>query len=121
MADAFVVLTPEYNHSYPAPLKQAIDLSQGQFARKPVAFVSYGGFSGGIRAVEHLRPVFAEVHAATIRESVSFHQAWERFDADGWPHDASVIDAAGVMLNDLAWWAATLRAGRLADSEVTSA
>src|SRR6478735_1433845 len=42
-AEAFVVVTPEYNHSYPAPLKQAIDLSGGEFARKPVAFVSYGG------------------------------------------------------------------------------
>ena len=105
-------MTPEYNHSYPAPLKQAIDLSRGEFARKPVAFVSYGGLSGGLRAVEHLRPVFAEVRAATIREAVSFHGAWERFDADGRPHDAAANTAAEVMLDDLAWWATTLRAGR---------
>ena len=59
-ADAFVVVTPEYNHSYPASLKQAIDVLNAPWRRKPVAFVSYGGLSGGLRAVEHLRQVFAE-------------------------------------------------------------
>jgi NAD(P)H-dependent FMN reductase len=112
-ADAFVVITPEYNHSYPGPLKHAIDLSRGEFARKPVAFVAYGGMSGGLRAVEHLRPVFAEVHAATIRETVSFHGAWERFGADGQPVDDSALAASKVLLDDLAWWARTLRDGRL--------
>ena len=58
-ADAFVVVTPEYNHSYPASLKQAIDVLNAPWRRKPVAFVSYGGLSGGLRAVEHLRQVFA--------------------------------------------------------------
>ncbi|HEU0128840.1 MAG TPA: NAD(P)H-dependent oxidoreductase, partial [Pseudonocardiaceae bacterium] len=51
-ADAFVVVTPEYNHGYPASLKQAIDLLKNQWYAKPVAFVSYGGVSGGLRAVE---------------------------------------------------------------------
>src|SRR5690606_20163659 len=112
-ADAFVVVTPEYNHSYPAALKHAVDLSTGQFARKPVAFVAYGGLSGGLRAVEHLRGVFAEVRAATIRETVSFHGTTTNFDADGWPLDPATSDAALVLLDDLAWWASTLRAGRL--------
>jgi NAD(P)H-dependent FMN reductase len=111
-SDAFVVVTPEYNHSYPAPLKQAIDLAGGEFARKPVAFVSYGGLSGGLRAVEHLRGVFTEVRAATIREAVSFHTAWERFDASGKPHDAGPGHAAAAMLDDLAWWASALRQAR---------
>lgn len=74
-ADAFVVITPEYNHGYPASLKQAIDLPRDQWRRKPVAFVSYGGAAGGLRAVEQLRQVFAELHAVTIRDSVSFHMA----------------------------------------------
>jgi NAD(P)H-dependent FMN reductase len=119
-ADAFVVVTPEYNHSYPAPLKQAIDLSRGEFTRKPVAFVSYGGLSGGLRAVEHLRGVFAEVRATTIRETVSFHGTTIRFDADGWPLDPAAGEAALLMLDDLAWWADTLRTGRLATAEMTS-
>lgn len=112
-ADAFVVVTPEYNHSYPAPLKQAIDLNTGEFARKPVAFVSYGGLSGGLRAVEHLRAVFAEARATTIRETVSFHGTVTNFDADGWPLDPAAGEAALVLLDDLHWWGSALRAGRL--------
>jgi NAD(P)H-dependent FMN reductase len=112
-ADAFVVVTPEYNHSYPAALKQAIDLNSGEFARKPVAFVSYGGLSGGLRAVEHLRAVFAEARATTIRETVSFHGTTTNFDADGWPLNPAAGDAALVLLDDLAWWGTALRAGRL--------
>src|SRR5215217_3882942 len=54
-ADAFIVLTPEYNHSYPAGLKNLIDWHYTEWQAKPVAFVSYGGVSGGLRAVEHLR------------------------------------------------------------------
>lgn len=117
VADAFVVVTPEYNHSYPAALKQAIDLSRDEFARKPVAFVSYGGMSGGLRAVEHLRPVFAEVRAATIRETLSFHGAHERFDERGQVRDPNAAKAATVLLDELAWWGHALRAARTADEE----
>ena len=82
-ADAFVVVTPEYNHGYPAPLKALIDSAGSEWHAKPVAFVSYGGVSGGLRAVEQLRLVFAELHAVTIRDSVSFPGAWEQFDEAG--------------------------------------
>src|ERR671915_1206087 len=59
-ADAFVIITPEYNHGYPAPLKQAIDLANPEWQAKPVAFVSYGGMSGGLRrAPEPPPPVSA--------------------------------------------------------------
>ena len=81
--DAFVIVTPEYNHGYPAPLKSLIDSVGTQWHAKPVAFVSYGGISGGLRAVEQLRLVFAELHAVTIRDSVSFAGAWEQFDGAG--------------------------------------
>ena len=60
-ADAFVVVTPEYNHSYPASLKALIDWHFTQWAAKPVAFVSYGGAAGGRHAVLHLENVFTEV------------------------------------------------------------
>ena len=68
-ADGFVVVTPEYNHGYPASLKQAIDLAHHEWRAKPVAFVSYGGMAGGLRAVEQLRQVFAELHATTVRDT----------------------------------------------------
>jgi NAD(P)H-dependent FMN reductase len=112
-ADAFVVVTPEYNHSYPASLKHAIDLAHAEWKRKPVAFVSYGGVSGGLRAVEHLRGVFAELHATTVRESVSFHGAWNGFGDRDHPADpVSARQAVTVMADDLVWWGRTLRAGR---------
>jgi NAD(P)H-dependent FMN reductase len=112
-ADAFVVVTPEYNHSFPAPLKAAIDRFRTQWQAKPVGFVSYGGMSGGLRAVEQLRLVFAELHAATVRDGVSFHNVWERFDADGRPVDAAGAEAAAKKLIDqLAWWAHALREAR---------
>ncbi|GAA4061152.1 NAD(P)H-dependent oxidoreductase [Actinomadura miaoliensis] len=78
-ADAFVVVTAEYNHSFPAPLKTAIDSFVDEWRAKPIGFVSYGGMSGGLRAVEQLRLVFSELHATTIRDTVSFPICWERF------------------------------------------
>ncbi|MGW0733784.1 NADPH-dependent FMN reductase [Streptomyces sp. NPDC002851] len=109
-ADAFVVLTPEYNHSYPAPLKNLIDWHFAEWQAKPVAFVSYGGISGGLRAVEHLRQVFAELHAVTVRDTVSFHNAGELFDGDGNHKDpAAAAAAADTLLDRLAWWALALR------------
>ncbi|MEU6314149.1 NAD(P)H-dependent oxidoreductase [Streptomyces sp. NPDC047014] len=114
-ADAFVILTPEYNHSFPASLKQAIDISGPVWMRKPVAFVSYGGLSGGLRAVEQLRTVLAELHATTIRETVSFHRF--PFDGAGLPVDgAEAEQAAKVMLDDLLWWTDALRTARLRDT-----
>ena len=113
-ADAVVIVTPEYNHSFPGPLKTAIDSVNREWHAKPVAFVSYGGISGGLRAVEPLRGVFAELHAVTIRDTVSFALAWEAFDGAGQPKDPEAARAADRMLDQLAWWAETLRAGRAA-------
>lgn len=112
-ADAFVVITPEYNHSYPASLKNAVDWFRSEWQAKPVAFVAYGGLSGGLRAVEHLRPVFAELHAVTIRDTVSFHGAHGRFDASGRPTDAEATgEAAKKLLDQLEWWARSLADAR---------
>ena len=114
-ADAFVVVTPEYNHGYPAALKQAIDLPRRQWQAKPVAFVSYGGTSGGLRAVEQLRQVFAELHTVTVRDTVSFHHYGRLFDESGHPLDATAAGAgAKRMLDQLAWWASALRRARTA-------
>lgn len=112
-ADAFVVVTPEYNHGFPAALKHATYQADAEWRAKPVGFVSYGGMAGGLRAVERLRLVFAELHAATVRDCVSFHGARERFGADGRPRGPAGCGAAAkTMLDRLAWWAEALRAGR---------
>jgi NAD(P)H-dependent FMN reductase len=111
-AEAFVVITSEYNHGYPAALKTAIDSVKHEWRAKPVGFVSYGGLSGGLRAVEQLRQVVVEVHMVPVRESVSFHRVKHAFAADGTTSDGAAIDSAERMLGQLAWWAATIRAGR---------
>lgn len=113
-ADAFIVVTPEYNHSYPAALKALIDAYKEQWQAKPVAFISYGGASGGLRAVEHLRHVFAELHAVGIRDGVMFPNAWEQFDEHGQPLQAQRYERGmQTVLARLAWWAKTLRQGRM--------
>jgi NAD(P)H-dependent FMN reductase len=114
-ADAFVVVTPEYNHGYPASLKQAIDVAYHEWRAKPVGFVSYGGMSGGLRAVEQLRLVFAELHATTVRDCVSFHLARSAFDEAGDPVEPVGCEAAAkTLLDQLAWWALALREARAA-------
>lgn len=112
-AEAFVVVTPEYNHSFPASLKNVIDWHYTQWRAKPVGFVSYGGMAGGLRSVEHLRPVFAELHAITIRDTVSFHNAWDQFGPDGQPKEPHGCgEAARIMLDQLVWFGIALREAR---------
>lgn len=111
-ADAFVVVTPEYNHSYPAALKNVLDWYHDEWAAKPVGFVSYGGVAGGLRAVEHLRGVFAELHAVTVRETVSFHFAAEVFGEGRPPVSQDADSAAKALLDQLTWWARALRTAR---------
>jgi NAD(P)H-dependent FMN reductase len=115
-ADAFLIVTPEYNHGYPSVLKLLIDSANEEWKRKPAAFVCYGGQSGGLRAVEQLRMVLAELHVVTMRDTVSFVNAWEQFDDAGSLRDGARADAAmGAMLNQLSWWSRTLAAARNAE------
>ncbi|WP_394432754.1 NADPH-dependent FMN reductase [Streptomyces sp. SGAir0957] len=113
-ADAYVIVTPEYNHSFPAQLKHFIDLHRAEWQAKPVGFVSYGGVGGGLRAVEQLRLVFAELHATTIRDGVSFHRVTPDHFAENGPAHApqGAGEAAKLMLDQLNWWAEALRTAR---------
>ncbi|MFJ1744932.1 NADPH-dependent FMN reductase [Streptomyces sp. NPDC088116] len=69
--DGYVFVTPEYNHSIPGVLKNAIDFAYAEWNNKAAAFVSYGSL-GGIRAVEHLRAIASEVQLAHIRQQLAF-------------------------------------------------
>lgn len=73
-ADAVIFVLPEYNHSYSAPLKNAIDHLHGEWAGKPVGLVSYGGLSGGTRAVVALQPVLVNLGMRTLAANVEI--AW---------------------------------------------
>jgi NAD(P)H-dependent FMN reductase len=120
-ADAYIVITPEYNHSIPAVLKNAIDtvwLSFG-FRNKPVAAIGYSGSVGaGIRAIEHLAHVFIEAEAVPIRNTVVIPFVRTAFGDNGEPVDPEAGIRLQVMLDDLAWWSAALEKAR-AEGELT--
>jgi len=111
-ADGFVIVTPEYNHGYPAILKNHLDYTYMGWVNKPVAFVSYSmGPFMGLRVVEQLRLVVAELQMASIRESVAFGAAHEAFDETGKAKEDH-SDRVNKMLDQLMWWTAALKTAR---------
>src|SRR5580658_2868897 len=119
--DAYLVITPEYNHSVPGVLKNAIDSVWVSFAfrNKPMGIVSYsGGNTGGVRAAEHLAQIAVETEAVPLRSSMAVSFVENAFDADGEPTDPMVEAKLGVLLDDLAWWAGALGRAR-AEGELT--
>jgi NAD(P)H-dependent FMN reductase len=110
--DGFIVVTPEYNHGYPAALKNAFDYTYAGWNRKPIAFVSYGGSSGGVRAVQQLRQVAVELQMSAVRDEVNIPFVARAFDAEGAPSDAFQHKRLEALLDDLTWWTQTLKLGR---------
>ena len=116
--DGFIFVTGEYNHSIPAALKNGLDYVYAEFNRKPAAFVGYGN-AGGARAIEQLRLILVELQVAPLRSAV--HLGREEF-MGVLMHGKSLADfpllaqTAETMLDDLIWWAQTLRAGRVTQS-----
>jgi NAD(P)H-dependent FMN reductase len=110
-ADAFVFVTPEYNHGYPASLKNAIDFLHHEWRHKPVGFVSYGGVAAGTRSVEQLQQVVTAVKLTPVIEQVNipFYQQFIDED-DGEVHANEVMAGAVVaMLDQLVRLEALLR------------
>jgi NAD(P)H-dependent FMN reductase len=106
--DAYVFVTPEYNHSMPGALKNAIDFIYAEWNNKAAAFVSYGG-TGGVRAVEHLRLIMAELKIADIRSHVSLSlftdfENYTVFKAQ--PRHETELD---TLLGELIAWGQALR------------
>jgi NAD(P)H-dependent FMN reductase len=106
-ADGFVVVTPEYNRSFPASLKQAIDYAYDEWHAKPVGFVAYGHGSRGYHAIAALRVVFTELHTVTVRDEVAIDLM------DGQP-GPDMESAATALLDELVWWGDALRTARAA-------
>jgi NAD(P)H-dependent FMN reductase len=102
--DGYIIVTPEYNHGYPAVLKNALDHVYGEWNRKPVAFVSYGGAAAGYRAAEQLREVVVELQMAPMRAQVGIPLVWMAFDAGGEPRQPGLDRAVTGMVDDLLWW-----------------
>lgn len=112
-ADAVVVVTPDYNRSFPASLKALIDWHYTEWQAKPIGFVGYSGASGGLLAIEQLKQVFGELHAHTVRDYVSFPRYYLLFDEDGNLKDPEEPAAAAkTMLDQLDWWGSVLHDAR---------
>jgi NAD(P)H-dependent FMN reductase len=109
--DAYVFVTPEYNHGTSGALKNAIDFLYHEWVNKAAGFVSYGG-AGGARAVEQLRLVMAEVQIATVRNQVllSMFTDFENFSVfkPAPQHEKSV----NAMLDQVIAWGGALKALR---------
>ncbi|MFN8632350.1 MAG: NAD(P)H-dependent oxidoreductase [Chloroflexota bacterium] len=108
--DAFVIVTPEYNHGFNAPLKNAIDYLWAEWQHKPVGFVAYGGVAAGTRAIQMLKPVLAVLKMIPMVESVPIPFVGQLVDADGQLQATDALDrAAATMLDELVRWEAALR------------
>lgn len=101
-ADAFVIVMPEYNYSYNAALKNALDYLSNEWRGKPVGFLSYGGVSGGTRAVESLKPVISVLGMVTPMPAIAVPFAPQYIGDDGVVQLPEQISSAGTaMLGEL--------------------
>lgn len=113
-ADAYVIVTPEYNRGYPASLKNALDWAYAPWNNKPLALVGYGAV-GGARAVEQLRQVAVELQMAPVRNSLHIMRPWELVDEQNNLKQGALDPYAGpakAMLEQLMWWARALKTAR---------
>jgi NAD(P)H-dependent FMN reductase len=100
--DAYVFVTPEYNHGYNAALKNAIDYLHHEWRHKVVGFVSYGGVAAGTRAVQQLKPVVAAVSMVPMFTAVNIPFVAQFLDDEDriQPNDI-MVGAANQMLDEM--------------------
>ncbi len=111
-ADAFIIVTPEYNHGYPAVLKNAMDYVYHEWNNKPIAFISYGSV-GGARSIEQLRLVAVELQMAPIRSAINI--PWPILVAVRETGTQALEPFKGSLDNlitQLLWWAHALKEAR---------
>lgn len=115
-ADAFFVIVPEYNHSFPGSLKRMLDSELQNYIHKPVALAGVSaGMFGGIRAVESLVPPVREMGMAVTFTDVYFAHSYDLFDEDGIMVDDKKELYTGMVekaFEELVWMAKTLKHGR---------
>lgn len=109
-ADAFVLVVPEYNHSFPGELKMLLDRQQGEFAHKPVGLVGVSaGDSGGVRALSALLPVLYTLRAVSVLPQVLISKVREADDVFSVERHSRQLEA---MLGELEFYAEALEAAR---------
>ncbi len=100
-ADAVVWITPEYNHSFTAPLKNAIDYLNAEWKHKALGLVSYGGIAAGTRAVQALKPVASAVGMVTTSSAVQIAFVGQMIQDGVFVDDDGVNAAAAAMLDEM--------------------
>src|SRR3954466_10082384 len=111
--DGLIIVTPEYNHSFPGLLKHALDMNLKEYIHKAVGVcgVSAGSF-GGTRVIESLLPVMRELGLVTIFWDMNFGGVGKVFDESGALQDQAFVRRADKFLDELIWMARVLRYGR---------
>lgn len=111
-ADAFIIVTPEYNHGIPGTLKNVLDHLYDEWNRKPFGLVGAGGVSGGLRALDNLRQVVSGLGAFAVPAHVAVQFVQKEFTDDG-PHDAEKwAGRVDKLLDDVEWYARALKPAR---------
>jgi NAD(P)H-dependent FMN reductase len=112
-ADGLVIVTPEYNHSFPGLLKHVLDSCLKEYIHKAAGIVgvSAGAF-GGVRVIQDFLPVTRELGLVNIFWDVNFGNVQNVFDASGKLLEEAFIKRADKFLDELVWMAKTLRYGR---------
>ena len=110
-ADGFIIVVPEYNHSYPGELKLLLDsMYWPEYEKKPAGICGVsGGPFGGARMIEQLRTVLTELKIVNIREAVYFGGVQNLFDEAGVIKDTNYHDRIKVFLDELTWYAKKLK------------
>ena len=112
-ADALVIVTPEYNHSFPGLLKHVLDSCLKEYIHKAAGIVgvSAGPF-GGTRVIEHFQPVLRELGLVSIFWDINFGSVEKAFEPDGQLLDRAYVHRTAKFLSELIWMAKVLRYGR---------
>lgn len=101
--DAFIIITPEYNHSVPGGLKNALDWVGGEWAHKPVGLIGYSITQfGGVRAVEHLRQITPELGLRPVDNYILVGDVTNAVGEDGQPASEDLNTSLTSVLNDIA-------------------
>jgi NAD(P)H-dependent FMN reductase len=106
--DAFIFVTPEYNHSTSAALKNAIDFIYTEWNNKSAGFVSYGS-AGGTRAVEHLRQIMAEIQVADVRTQVALSLFTDFINLSKFNPDPRQEKKVNEMIDQVLAWGKALK------------
>ena len=117
-ADAYVVVSGEYNHTVPPALANLMDHFLEEYFRKPSAIVCYSaGSFGGVRAAMTLRAMLAEMGTSSIPSILPIPKVQDAFDEEGTPADAGYLKRADRFLGELEWYAQAMKTARQRDCE----